>query len=744
MEEATTARLDSAGPHSDHPQAVGESEAPSAADSDLPESDPPPAASAHVKEAAPAGPPATGTAAPPPDAPARPHFDPAPALRGGASIPEKRSPSDRPPPPPPRAASSPGTSPLPPPPPPRPSAPEQIGRTLDGRYRIEERLGMGGVGAVYLGTQLALGRSVAIKLLHEGLDPSFRTRFEREAKALAALRHPNIVSVTDYGVDDTTPYLVMEKLEGETLGERLTRGPLLPEHVLELTRQLLRALGFVHEQGLVHRDLKPGNLFLELTPDGDERLKLLDFGLAKFVQEPGIEGQTVTRAGHVVGTPAYMAPEQIAGDAVDARSDIYAVGILLFQALSGKVPFQGEPMEQLKGHLVGTVPPLTVQAGLKPRAELAALVTRALEKRRDARFESALDMLTALEAVPQPWLIDEADPVDDEEGAKKTVVNKAAQKRHITAQQKDSRRPGGGRLVLALLLGALALYAIHWLRKSPNAWRELAGHGATAVPPAPAAEAEGAAGVVASDDGKPGDGERGDGKPGDMDMVIALPEAARDPEQGEGAEREGAPADAVAAAGSEAAGAQEQAAAGTSAGSAGSEAPVIPDNEAAVAAAEVAKRPPQALQGVGGRNPWTRDTPAALRFIRKAVMEGSHGNDRMIATLRKYNRQAADKDARGHLLLARMYLNRGWREDALNQFTIAFHVDPSSRGAPKMLGDVLTLVAYGKTSRDASRFVREAYGPEAVREIDRALIAYKQDPAAVARLKALRAAVDGV
>jgi hypothetical protein len=115
----------------------------------------------------------------------------------------------------------------------------------------------------------------------------------------------------------------------------------------------------------------------------------------------------------------------------------------------------------------------------------------------------------------------------------------------------------------------------------------------------------------------------------------------------------------------------------------------------------------------------------------------------MITILRKYNRGAADKDPRGHLLLARMYLNRGWREDALNQYTIAFHIDPSSRGAPKMLSDVLTLVAYGKTYRDASRFIREAYGPEAVREIDRALVAYKQDPAAVARLKALRATLGG-
>jgi eukaryotic-like serine/threonine-protein kinase len=641
-------------------------------------------------------------------------------------VPGKRPNSDRPPPLPPRASAAAGDL------PPRPSrtvtTSDAIGRTLDGRYRIEERLGVGGVGAVYLGTQLALGRSVAIKLLHEGLDPSFRTRFEREAKALAALRHPNIVSVTDYGVDDTIPYLVMEKLEGETLGERLARGPLLPEHVLELTRQLLRALGFVHEQGLVHRDLKPGNLFLELTPDGDERLKLLDFGLAKFVQEPGIEGQTVTRAGHVVGTPAYMAPEQIAGDAVDARSDIYAVGVLLFQSLSGKVPFEGEPMEQLKGHLVAPVPPLVVaQTERVPRAELSALVARALEKRRDARYDSALDMLIALESIPQPWLVDpalvEAAEQSDPEKAK-TVVHQGSAKRHAAVQKKDkkkdSTRPGRMRLVLVLLLGALALYAVQRLNKPARELLRSAGKAPTAVPADPTAEAE--------------------GKGGDMDMVIALPEAA-ETAAGTGSAPAADPVGAEPPA-TEAAVADPAAVAELGEGEGANAEPAeIHDDEAA---AQVAARPPTPPgPPAGWRNPWTRDTPAALRTIRKAVMEGERGNDRMIATLRKYNRNAGNRDPRGHLLLARMYLNRGWRQDALNQFTIVYHIDQASRGAPKMLSDVLTLVAYGKTYRNASRFVREAYGAEAAREIDRMLALYKADPAAVARLKALRAAIGG-
>ena len=681
IEEATTARLD-----------LG----------DQPERD-------HAQSAS-SNPPAAAPAAAPPAAP-RPKSDPPPPPPPRKSLPGP-VPADLPPVPRATDASAKKTSSI---------APDAIGRTLDGRYLIEERLGVGGVGAVYLGTQLALGRSVAIKLLHEGLDPSFRTRFEREAKALAALRHPNIVSVTDYGLDGTTPYLVMEKLEGETLGERLARGPLLPEHVLELARQLLRALGFVHEQGLVHRDLKPGNLFLELTPDGDERLKLLDFGLAKFVQEPGVEGQTVTRAGHVVGTPAYMAPEQIAGDAVDARSDIYAVGVLLYQALSGRVPFEGEPMEQLKGHLVAPVPPLTnAQAGQQPRPELNALIMRALEKRRDARFGSALEMLVAIEAVPQPWLIDSGPGDDDADGdagaVAKTVVHQAAAKRHAVAQQQARPWRARARLAFLLTLGAMALIGVQQLRtRLPR------------IVPKPIAPQ-----VVPGERSAQSAETAGSG----TDMVFGFPEAAREPT-------------AVPAAGEAEAGQGGEPIAVVAPGEAvaGEAAPATDDGqplaaEQAEAAPEAAATPTQPSQPAGWRNPWLRDTPTALRQIRKAVMDGSSGNDRMIVTLRKYNR-TAEHDARGHLLLARMYLNRGWRDDALNQFATAVQVDPSSRGAPKMLSDLLGIVANGKDSREAARFVRETYGSEALREIDHALLVYKADSSALIRLKSLRTTIAG-
>ena len=282
----------------------------------------------------------------------------------------------------------------------------QIGHCIDERYRLEAVIGVGGLGTVYRATHTKLQRQVAVKLMHESLGDSQvnRGRFAREAKALAALQHPNIVAVLDYGVADSQPYLVMELLEGETLSQRLHRGPLPVERALHITQQLLEALSFMHRAKLVHRDVKPSNVFLQRTRDGKERVKVLDFGLAKFTMPGTVGDPTLTRDGAIVGTPAYMSPEQATGEIVDARADVYAAGVILFRMLSGRLPFEGDAIDQVRSHLISPVPDLRREA--EPDHELdpalEALIRRAMAKRREDRFDDAGRMLRALaHAFPQ-------------------------------------------------------------------------------------------------------------------------------------------------------------------------------------------------------------------------------------------------------------------------------------------------------------------------------------------------------
>ncbi|MCA9604733.1 MAG: serine/threonine protein kinase, partial [Myxococcales bacterium] len=202
----------------------------------------------------------------------------------------------------------------------------KIGDVLDGRYRLDAPLGEGGIGQVFEATHLALGTSVAIKTLRpEHADAEHLVkRFRREAQALTELSHPHIVAVTDLGVAGGVPYLVMEKVDGEPLSRILHHEVLAPARALALARQILRAVAHAHERGLVHRDLKPSNVMVR-SVDGRDHATVLDFGLARYTGERGRQGTKLTRRGALIGTPAYMAPEQAAGGQADERADVYAL-----------------------------------------------------------------------------------------------------------------------------------------------------------------------------------------------------------------------------------------------------------------------------------------------------------------------------------------------------------------------------------------------------------------------------------
>ncbi len=294
--------------------------------------------------------------------------------------------------------------PLPPPPRERAEGEQDglvTGDILEGRYQIEERIGEGGVGFVYRALQLKLHRRVAVKLLQRDMvgDEELRPRFEREAITLAALSHPHIVNLQDYGMVRGQPFLVMELLEGRTLREVIdSEGALAPTRALSFTRQLLQALSYAHGRGVVHRDLKPANLLVQELPT-HEHLKVLDFGLVKLLPGSFLDsGVQLSRVGFTFGTPAYMSPEHATGGFVDERSDLYSVGILLFEMLTGKKPFDGELHEIIRHHLSTPVPRLAdVRPELSGRDDLQNLVDQCLKKVRDERPLNAVSVLSMLE-----------------------------------------------------------------------------------------------------------------------------------------------------------------------------------------------------------------------------------------------------------------------------------------------------------------------------------------------------------
>jgi serine/threonine protein kinase len=294
----------------------------------------------------------------------------------------------------------------------------RIGDLLEGRYQIEAHLGEGGVGVVYRALQLKLHRRVAVKLLLQEVigEEELRPRFQQEALTLAALSHPNIVTLQDYGVVRGRPFLVMELLEGRTLRQIIDgESPLSPLRTLTLVRQLLLALAYAHELGVVHRDLKPANIIVRALP-AYEHVKVLDFGMVKLLPGSKLDrGEQLTRQGFTFGTPAYMSPEHAIGADVDARSDLYSVGVLLFELLTGHKPFEGEVQDILRQHLNAPVPLLADRRPeLAELIELQALVDKAMAKEVVDRFASAQAMLEVIDELLMSGLLAEPLAADEQ------------------------------------------------------------------------------------------------------------------------------------------------------------------------------------------------------------------------------------------------------------------------------------------------------------------------------------------
>jgi len=301
-----------------------------------------------------------------------------------------------------------------------------LGRVLGGKYPLVGTIGRGGMGAVYLAIQEPIGRQVAIKVIRSGVGAaageSLRARFFREARAVASLSHPSIVTLHDYGQEeDGTLYMVLELLRGRDLSRIVKEEGALPaERAVAITCQVLGALQEAHAAGLVHRDLKPQNIMLLPAPGGGdqkgapwegEQAKVLDFGIAKLLRssDEGARETFETRQGIVVGTPHYMAPEQATGRTLGPATDLYALGVVLYELLAGSAPFNGTtPLEVLMAHQLHPVPPLPEALGLPSALEL--VIRRALAKDPTARWPDARSMAEALKLALVGGLVSDDEP----------------------------------------------------------------------------------------------------------------------------------------------------------------------------------------------------------------------------------------------------------------------------------------------------------------------------------------------
>ncbi len=331
-------------------------------------------------------------------------------------------------------------------------------RVLGGRYELGPKLGSGGMAEVYLARDRRLGRQVAIKVLLPRYteDERFIARFRREAEAAAALAHPGVVSVHDSGTDDGVPYIVMEYVPGQTLREVLSReGRLPPARAVEVALQVVEALGYAHSKGIVHRDVKPGNVMI--TPEG--RVKVMDFGIAR-----AISGETITQTATVLGTANYLSPEQAEGREVDHRSDLYSVGVLLYEMLTGRPPFTGEnPVSVAYAHVrEAPVPPRRINPDISPALE--AVVMKALAKNPANRYQSAQEMKEDLEKAVRGEKVAAPGVLEAEAEAPTVLIRRPPQ-----VERGWARALGIGFLVLSgsLLLAAAAYYVYRTVARAP-------------------------------------------------------------------------------------------------------------------------------------------------------------------------------------------------------------------------------------------------------------------------------------
>ena len=545
-----------------------------------------------------------------------------------------------------------------------------IGRTLNGRYEVLARLGAGGIGVVYQGRQVQLDRPVAIKVLQQSAaaSPEWRRRFEREARALSALVHPNVVPVTDFGIDSDLPYLVMELLQGQTLADLINEGPVAPGRALDVVRQTLRGLAAAHDKAIAHRDLKPANIFLQALPDHADHVRLLDFGMAKFLEDassPGI-AENLSRAGAVFGTPWYISPEQAKAERVDTRTDIYAAGAILFQLLAGRPPYVADTPEGImEAHVSEPVPSLAkVRPELSIARRVQPVINRAMAKKPADRYPKALWMLSALEAIdggsPVEAMNAEVPTLKDLRPVSARRVPEPPTLKNVPPMlgaRASGPRSRPWRTAVALcVLAAAVTTGVTFLRRHRGPSVESA-EPVAARAPAP-------------------DPQTTPPPPGPAPAAPPPP-----------------PADA----------------------------PAPPPPPTTAAAPPTQPKPASAgAMGQRSRDPWQEAVPEALKPIRDKLERGASLNEGALGPAYAFARQNPG-DPRPWLLIAHAYAQLNWLSDSVERYQRAYRADPTCRGDPQMLEDLLKATAHRVAGRNAARAIRDIYGAEALPAVEKAI-----------------------
>ena len=339
----------------------------------------------------------------------------------------------------------------------------RTGKVLQGRYKILAPLAEGGMGVVYRGERVGIGRPVVVKFLHAVLSeqPGIVDRFEREARATARLNHPNCVALVDYGIEDGSPYLVMEYAEGKTLADLLDFGPLAARRSVHIAKQVLAGLSHAHDRGILHRDLKPANIMVIEAVGHTDFVKILDFGLAKVLGQ--VDGKKdVTVAGIAIGTPGYMSPEQAAGVPSDRRADIYCTGALLYHLVTGSKAFEGDDIHSvLRKHREETPAlPRKLMPSQKLSSELEKVIMRSMERDPAERYQTAEEMIDALDDTPEAKpSADEAKPRKERPSSSGDDVTRAEQP-SARARERRPQRLLGVTLVGGVVIGAGATVAL--------------------------------------------------------------------------------------------------------------------------------------------------------------------------------------------------------------------------------------------------------------------------------------------